>query len=198
MARGMLHPDLPKIPDEAMSLLYGPTTHVELPDRQRQIIVEHCCRVLDAYRQGRTEECKAFGLVCGTIAGQVITVADCSPLHRNVRSQSPHKERMDRIMAEHAIPSKTPLEMRGWVADPAELFARIRECRSRGHKLLGTYHMHWVGWAHDPDRDTPTTLDRVLGRESGLLMFIVSMVEPTRPILRAFYEGSMEQELPVR
>lgn len=181
-----------------MSLIYAPGMHIELPEGMRQTVLEHCHRVLNAYHQGRAEECKAFGLVCGRVAGEVITVADCYPLHKNVRSQSPHKERMDRIMAEHAIPSKTPLEIRGWVADPAELFARIKECRSKGHMLLGTYHMHWVGWAHDPVRDTPTTLDEVLGKESGHLMFIISMVDPARPIIRVFYEGSMEWELPVR
>jgi len=49
-----------------------------------------------------------------------------------------------------------------------------------------------------PGRDTPTTLDAVLARESEMLMFIVSMVKPERPIIRAFYEGIKEQELPVR
>ena len=164
----------------------------------RQIILAHCLRALEDHHQGRAGECKAFGLVAGTVSGQVITVADCFPLQKNVRSQSPHKERMDQVMAEHAIPSKTPLSLRGWVADPAELFARIRECRSRGRVLLGTYHMHWVGWAHDPVRDTPTTLDTVLGKESGMLMFIVSMVEPARPIIRVFFEGVLEQEFLVR
>lgn len=181
-----------------MSLSFRPGLHIDLPQAQRQIILEHSHRALEAYRQGSTRECKAFGLVCGTVAEGIIAVADCFPLHKNVRSQPPHKERMDRIMAEHAIPSKTQLEMRGWVADPAELFERIRECRGKGQMLVGTYHMHWVGWEHDPIRDTPTNLDTILGKESGLLMFIVSMVEPTRPIIRAFYEGVMEQEIPVR
>lgn len=176
----------------------GPGTHIVLPEAGRRNILEHCRGSLTAYRNGQAEECKAFGLICGTINGQVITVADCLPLHKNVRSQSPYKEQMDKVMAEHAIPSQTPLDRRGWVADPVELFARIRDCRSKGHALLGTYHMHWVGWPHDPVRDTPTTLDAVLAGESGLLMFIVSMVEPVRPIIRAFYEGREEQEIPVR
>jgi hypothetical protein len=181
-----------------MSLSCGPGTHIVLPEAGRQDILEHCRGALVAYHNGQAGECKAFGLICGTVTGQVITVADCLPLYKNVRSQPPYKEQMDKVMAEHAIPSRTPLDRRGWVADPAELFARIRVCRSKGHTLLGTYHMHWVGWPHDPVRDTPTTLDAVLARGSGLLLFIVSMVEPVRPIIRAFYEGIKEQELPVR
>ena len=180
-----------------MALKYEPMTSINLPAEMRRIMLAHCLRALEDHRQGRSTECKAFGLVGGTVAGQVITVADCFPLHRNVRSLSPHKERMDQIMAEHAIPSKTPLTMRGWVADPAELFARIRECRSRGLVLLGTYHMHWVGWEHDPVRDTPTMLDTVLGAESGMLMLIISMVDPARPIIRVFFEGVLDQELTV-
>jgi hypothetical protein len=181
-----------------MSLICDPGTHIVLPEAGRRNILDHCRSALEAYHKGRAEECKAFGLISGTVTGQAITVADCLPLHKNVRSQPHYKEQMDKVMAEHAIPSQTPLDRRGWVADPAELFDKIRVCRSKGHAFLGTYHMHWVGWAHDPVRDTPTTLDAVLARESGLLMFIVSMVEPDRPIIRVFYEGIKEQELPVR
>ena len=183
---------------DVMSLSYGPDMCLVLPEAVRQAILDHCRRSLAAFREGRSAECKAFGLICGTVADQVVTAAECLPLHKNVRSQSPHKERMDKVMAEYAIPSETPLTMRGWVADPAELFARIRECRERGETLLGTYHMHRLGWPHDPLRDTPTRLDEVLARESGLLMFIISMVEPDRPIIRVFFEGNKEQELLVR
>jgi hypothetical protein len=181
-----------------MSLICGPGTHIILPEAGRRNILKHCRGTLEAYDKGQTEECKAFGLLCGTVTGQVITVADCLPLHRNLRSQPPYKEQMDKVMAAHAIPSQTPLDKRGWVADPAELFDLIRICRSKGHAFLGTYHMHRLGWAHDPLRDTPTKLDAVLARESELLMCVVSMVEPTRPIIRVFYEGIMEQEVPVR
>jgi hypothetical protein len=180
-----------------MSLVCGPDTHIVLPEAGRRNILEHCRTTLEAYHAGRAEECKAFGLICGTRTGQVITVAESQPLYKNVRSQPPYKERMDRMMAQHAIPSQTPLDRRGWVADPAELFDRIRVSRSKGYAFLGTYHMHWVGWRHDPLRDTPTALDTALARESELLMFIVSMVEPVRPIIRAFYEGKKEEELPV-
>lgn len=181
-----------------MTFSCSPGAHIVLPEADRQNILDHCRLVLDAYRKGEADECKAFGLICGSIADQVITVADCLPLRKNVRALPPYKELMDKVMAEHAIPSRTPLERRGWVADPAELFDLIRSCRSQGQVLLGTYHMHWVGWEHDPLRDTPTSLDAVLARESGMLMFIVSMVEPARPIIRAFYEGRKEQEVPVR
>jgi hypothetical protein len=181
-----------------MVVRYGPEIHIVFPEMHQQGVLEHCHRALAAFRDGRTEEGKAFGLVFGTVSDTVVTVANCFPLRKNVRSQQPLKEYMDRVMAEHAVVSQTPFEQRGWVADPAELFARIRECRLRNQILLGTYHMHRVGWQHDPARDTPTRLDRVLAEDSGLLMFIVSMVRPDQPVIRAFYEGKMEKELGIR
>lgn len=181
-----------------MPLTYDPDLHIILPEISRRAILEHCNRALEAHQSGRTEEGKAFGLVCGTVSGQILTVADSFPLRQNVRSRSPYKEYMDRVMEEHAIASVTPLDLRGWVADPAELFARIKECRSKGRMLIGTYHMHKVGWKHDTLRDTPTTLDAVVARESGLLMFIISMVEPTRPVIRAFYEGIVDREIVIQ
>jgi proteasome lid subunit RPN8/RPN11 len=126
-----------------------------------------------------------------------VTVANCFALEHNVRSHSPYKEYMDSVMAEHAIPSVTPLEKRGWVADPSELFARIKQCREHNRVLVGTYHMHRVGWEHDSKRDTPTKLDAILAKESGLVMFIISMVDPAAPIIRAFYEGVKEKEISV-
>jgi hypothetical protein len=174
-----------------------PDTHILLPESCRQAIVAHCHQVLATYRQGGSGECKAFGLVSGALTGHVIRVAACLPLHRNVRSLPPYKEYMDKIMAGHAIPSETPLHQRGWVADPAELLARIRECRQNHHTLLGTYHMHRVGWTHDPVRDTPTKVDTMLAEDSRLLMFIVSMVDPARPAIRAFYEGIKTREIPI-
>ena len=49
--------------------------------------------------------------------------------------------------------------------------------------------MHRVPWGDIPRRDTCTALDTALARESGLWAFILSMVDPERPVLRAFFEG---------
>lgn len=178
-------------------LSYTEDLHIHLPAGNRRIILEHCQRALEAFERGEAEKGKAFGLLFGSRTGDSLKVASCFPLERNVRSKSPYKEFMDKVMAEHAVPSVTPLEKRGWVADPAELFARIREGREKDQVLLGTYHMHRVGWKHDRKRDTPTRLDTVLAEESGLLMFIISMVDPALPVIRAFYEGIREQEIPI-
>ena len=104
---------------------------------------------------------------------------------------------MDAMMAAHAIPSETPLAERGWVADPAELAAALRSCRELDLRLIGSYHMHRVAWPDDPRRDTPTALDTVLGRNSRLVMFIMAMVDPARPRLRAFADGDAAQEIPI-
>ncbi len=178
-------------------LIYNPEYKINLPEKSRGAILEHCHLALDAFNNGVAQEGKAFGLVFGSVSEQFITAANCFPLKQNVRSKQPYKDYMDRVMAEHAIPSITPLERRGWVADPAELFARIRECREVGQELVGTYHMHRVGWKHDSKRDTPTKLDAVLAKDSGMVMFIVSMVDPAKPVIRAFYEGIVDQEIPV-
>jgi len=179
-------------------LTFNQDLHIQFPEESRRIILDHCHRALDGLQTGAEGGGKAFGLVFGTVAGETLSITDCFPLKRNVRSENPYKEHMDRVMDEHAIPSVTPLERRGWVADPAELFARIRECREKNRVLLGTYHMHRVGWEHDPLRDTPTRLDAILAEESGLVMFIISMVDPTRPVIRAFFEGIIEREIPIR
>jgi hypothetical protein len=57
--------------------------------------------------------------------------------------------------------------------------------------------MHRVAWPDDPLRDTPTTLDTVLAADSRMLLFIVSMVTPEQPTIRAFYEGNPDREIPI-
>lgn len=104
---------------------------------------------------------------------------------------------MNRMMDEHAIPSETPLEKRGWVADPDELAEAVAGFSKDALSLVGSYHMHRVAWEHDQVRDTPTTLDTILGRGSRLIMLIISMVNPDEPIIRAFAEGSNEAEIPI-
>jgi hypothetical protein len=37
----------------------------------------------------------------------------------------------------------------------------------------------------------------MLAEDSRLLMFIVSMVDPARPAIRAFYEGIKTREIPI-
>ena len=104
---------------------------------------------------------------------------------------------MDTAMDRHATPSTTPFSQRGWVAHPAELDSALNSLRQQGMRLVGNYHMHRVAWEHDPLRDEPTELDTVLGRASRMFMFIISMVRPERPIIRAFFEGIKELEIPV-
>lgn len=179
-------------------LNYTPDIQIQLPSESRRIILDHCRNALEAFQKGETEEGKAFGLIFGTVRNGVLDIANCYALERNVRAQEPYKEYMDSVMTKFAVPSVTPLEKRGWVADPVELFSRIKECRQKNQLLVGTYHMHRVGWDHDSKRDTPTKLDAILAKDSGLIMFIVSMVEPAYPIIRAFYEGLKDREIPVR
>ena len=100
-------------------------------------------------------------------------------------------------MAEYAIPSETPLAKRGWIADPEELLENVRIMQQENLLLLGAYHMHRVAWPDDPLRETPTTLDTILAAESRMLIFIISMVKTDQPVMRAFYEGDPDREVPI-
>jgi hypothetical protein len=104
---------------------------------------------------------------------------------------------MDNLMAQYAVPSKTPLTGRGWITDPEELKATYDTCDQQGLTVFGTYHAHYVGWEHDPKRDTPTLLDTVLAKNSNLFSFIVTMVDVVNPGIKAFYEGALEREVPM-
>lgn len=171
---------------------------IHLPHRLFAAMVSHCLRKLHGnYLPGEGRAPKAFGLIGGKITETIITVGDIIPLTRNARDCGERKAIMDKAMHRHAIASETPLDQRGWVAEPTELDAALRTLQAQGLRLLGNYHMHRVAWAHDSQRDTPTELDTVLGKDSRMLMFIIAMVNPDAPVIRAFFEGMATLELPI-
>ena len=55
------------------------------------------------------------GIIAGSQNENLLEVTRVLPGKKNVRSEEPYKTYMDRIMAQHAVPSKTPLSKRGWV-----------------------------------------------------------------------------------
>lgn len=168
-------------------------TAILLPASLRDAMISHCQGRL----RGGGNDMKAFGLLGGTVTASTLTIASAVPLHRNARACGGQKTYMDSTMERHAVPSVTPLDQRGWVAEPGELDSALATLHSQGVRLVGNYHMHRVAWAHDPLRDTPTELDTVLGKASRMFMFIISMVTPEAPIIRAFFEGNLDLEAPV-
>lgn len=169
-----------------------------LPTGVWQELIAHCSRKLNGNHLA--DECndqKAFGLVGGVTDGNSIKVTLIVPLVKNSRGNRSHKLFMDATMEDHAVPSITPFAERGWVADQGEIDAALKTMHTASCSLIGTYHMHRVAWDHDPIRDTPTELDAILGKGSRTLMFIVSMVAPKRPIIKAFFEGAIEQQVPI-
>ena len=161
-------------------------------------VIEHCKRKLaEDYIEGESPERKAFGLIGGRKSGTDFFIERCFPLLKNARRLSPYNKIMDSVMAEYAIPSETPLAKRGWIADPAELLEKTRLLQQDNLLLLGAYHIHRVAWPDDPQRDTPTALDTVLAADSKMLVFIISMVNVDQPVLRVFYEGKPDKEVPV-
>lgn len=175
--------------------MFEQVNRIILPDFYWQEILEHCKRRLAGnYLPGESRARRACGLVAGVQSERTLNVKRIMPLKKNVRDQEPYKTYMDSIMEQYAMPSKTPLSQRGWIADPVELKECCDKCDRNNLIVIGTYHTHIVAWDHDPIRDTPTRLDAVLARNSNLFSFIVSMVDMTRPIIRAFYEGLTEKE----
>jgi hypothetical protein len=169
-----------------------------LPSSCRQTMLDHCQRKLAGeYLPGEEMNLKAFGLLAGKKTKGQVTISSCLPLLKNARAIEPHRQFMNKMMSEHAIPSETPLDKRGWVADPDEMAEALTAFSKEGLSLVGSYHMHRVAWEDDQIRDTPTTLDTILGQGSRLIMFIISMVDPDKPLIRAFAEGSNDEEIPI-
>lgn len=161
-------------------------------------MVSHCHRKLQRdYLPGEGQSPKAFGLIGGSVVGTTIKAEIIIPLFKNARECGEKKEEMDWAMKQHGVPSVTPFDQRGWIAEQEELDNALQILLKKGLRLVGNYHMHRVAWEHDPNRDTPTKVDTVLGCASRMFMFIISMVNPGAPIIRAFFEGNNDFEVPV-
>jgi len=179
-------------------VLFTEINKIMLPGPNWQEILEHSKRKLAGnYLPGESKGRRAYGLVAGVQNGITLNAKRILSAKRNVRDQEPYKTYMDKMMEEHAISSKTPSSSRGWMTDPGELKECYDRCDQEGLIVFGTYHMHVVPWEHDPRRDTPTNLDMVLARNSNLFILIISMVDVSQPNIRAFFEGRLEEEIPV-
>jgi len=175
-----------------------PVESIQFPASERKVLIKHCIRKLNGdYEQDELPEPKAYGLIGGKVENGLLTIDSVNPLRKNVRPQEPHKTFMDTILNEHAVPSVTPLEQRGWVADPMELRSILRDFEQRNVELVASYHMHRVSWKSDSLRDMPTSLDTILAKDSEIFMFIISVVDPEEPIVRAFYQGECDLEVPI-
>lgn len=168
---------------------------IRLPASCHATMVDHAARKLDGqYVKGETRERMAFGLIAGTVEGDRAVVTAVCPLLRNLRQVGPYREQMDNVIDLRAVDSETENSRRGWMADPLEVLAFDEVCDRRGWVRFGSYHTHRVAWPDDPLRDSCTELDRALARDSDQWMFILSVVDLERPILRAFYEGCNDNE----
>ncbi len=173
--------------------------HILFPEDLYRDLVGHARRKLDGRYLAMEEQApKAYGLIGGRLADGHGEVTHVVPLLRNHRDHAHLKPVLDQVMDELAVRSETPLDRRGWVSDPREVLAADELFDRAGSVLLGGYHMHRVPWEHDPVRDSCTEVDTELGSGSGLWMFILSMVLPDRPILRAYFEGDNDREAAVR
>ncbi|MCI5224258.1 MAG: hypothetical protein D3924_16695 [Candidatus Electrothrix sp. AR4] len=166
-----------------------------IPKEIWQSIIEHCKRKLAGlFLPGESEVTRAFGILAGVQEGDALHVRLLLPVKKNARNQEPLKSFMDKMMSEHAVPSTTPLNKRGWITDPKEFKKCLEQCDKKGFSIFGAYHMHIVPWEGDPIRDTPTRLDTLLVKDSNMFSFIISMVDIEKPSMRAFFEGETDQE----
>lgn len=171
---------------------------IKIPAQLWNEMISHCHRKLQGdYLPGEGQSPKAFGLIGGTVTEASVKAEVMIPLFKNARECGESKIEMDRAMTQHGTPSETPFDQRGWVAEQEELDNALQILLRKGLRLVGNYHMHRVAWEHDPSRDTPTKLDAVLGCASRMFMLIISMVNPESPIIRAFFEGNKDLEVPV-
>lgn len=158
-------------------------------------LVGHGLRKLRGkYRPDETPERKAYGLLAGRLRDGRIDTTHLFCLARNARFEPAYRREMDELMTSLAVPSETPLERRGWLTDPQELLDAQRQCEAANAVIFASYHMHRVSWPHDPLRDTCTAIDTALAEGRGLWVVILSLVDPQRPILRAFFEGDNNRE----
>ncbi len=171
---------------------------IVMSDDVRGDLLAHCLRKLDERYEGdETPEPKAYGLMGGMVEDGALTITRIAPLRRNARLVEPHRSFMNDVLNRHAVASVTPMDRRGWVADPSESRRILTGFDQDGLDLVATYHMHRVSWKGDSLRDQPTKLDTVLAEDTDLFMFIISVVDPAKPIVRAFYEGDCSGEVPI-
>ena len=169
-----------------------------LPQKVWEEIVAHCRRkVAGDFLPDESKVNRAFGILAGVQAGRELHVRVVNPVKKNARNQEPLKSFMDKMMEEHAVPSTTPLDKRGWITDPEEFRGCLERCNKKGFSIFGAYHIHLVPWEGDPLRDIPTRLDTLLVKDSKMFSFIISMVDIEKPFMRAFYEGRVDQEAPI-
>lgn len=172
---------------------------IRFPHALYAALVGHGQRKLAGHwERGEEQAPKAYGLVGGRLEPGLVVVTHVIPLRGNLRDRPDLKPDVDALMDAVAIPSETPNARRGWVADPLEVLAAERCCEEAGSVLFGAYHMHRVAWPGDPLRDSCTAIDRCLAQGSGLWALILSLVEPARPRLRAFFEADNGAEAPIR
>lgn len=169
-----------------------------LPQSIWQDVITHCQRkVAGQFLPGESKVNRAFGILAGVQIGRELHVRIVLPVKKNARNQEPLKSFMDKMMEEHAVPSTTPLHKRGWITDPQEFKECLDTCNEKGFSIFGAYHIHVVPWEGDPLRDTPTRLDTLLVKNSKMFSFIISMVDIENPFIRSFYEGRVDQEVPI-
>lgn len=172
---------------------------IHFPKEQYCKLIEHCLRKLNGgYLAEETKEQQAYGLIGGKIFKQVLLIGMVVPLYKNFRKDRSIKKHMDNIVSKYAIPAKTPIEERGWIASPSETIGVLKMLQQENLQLVGTYHMHHLlSWNGDGERDKPTELDRNLAKDTELFMFIIGMINPQKPIIRTYYEGCVNQEIQV-
>lgn len=177
----------------------APAATVIFPSPLYGLMISHAIRKISRhFLPDETPEAKAFGLLAGRRSSHEVEVCSVIPLMKNMRRDPRRSAEMDATVDRFAIPSDTPNESRGWIANDREVLAAEDFCDRHGWVVFGNYHTHRVAWPGDPDRDSCTELDRVLAQGTDAYVFIVSVVDLDRPLVRAYLEADNAAEATIR
>jgi hypothetical protein len=141
----------------------------------------------DRYRDRSNPDCNSargsFGAleflhpIC-LIYRYVIHESPVSPCGKMSGRWSPYKEQMDRIMAEHAVPFANPFAPARLGGGPRRALRQDQGVpRQRPGSAGDLSYASGSAGSMTGSGIRPPRLDAVLARDSGLLMFIVSMVQ---------------------
>ncbi|MBL1230066.1 hypothetical protein IW492_12565 [Enterococcus sp. BWB1-3] len=142
--------------------------------------------------ENERDDHQSFGIIVGKINGVQAEVIQHFPLKRNYRLNSNISQCYTQKLCELGYPGELQIERRGWVSDPIELIEVIKSCNELNLEFIGGYHMHHdESWSGPEDKRIPSKLDKELVKNSGEMVFVVSILKKERAI-RCFYEGNEE------
>jgi proteasome lid subunit RPN8/RPN11 len=126
---------------------------------------------------------KAFGLVSGTDLYHPKTIFPCKT---NLRNEPEWKSLFESFGEFYKNPDL------GFVISHPEVKTIMESIESRGESFIGVFHSHRFLHAE------PSEIDMFLSSDPNLLSYIVSVVNPSNPVVGVFHlNGGSYQNIPI-